>query len=83
MPKSSSSADLPALPGLLVINLSQPKTDGAIRQAGVIGETGMMKKEKTAYKNESIKNVFFIFNWTMYNYTYQKITCSVFCAGDL
>lgn len=76
MPKSNISADLPGLPVLPVINLSQPKTDGAIRQAGVMGETGKIQKEmhylldRIAYKNENIKNVFFIFNWTMYHHTY-------------
>lgn len=90
MAKSNISADLPGLPVLLVINLSQPKPDGAIRQAGVMGETGKIQKEmhyhlldRIARKNENIKNVFFIFNWTMYDYTYQKIMCSVFCAGHL
>lgn len=89
MPKSNISADLPGLPVLLVINLSQPKPDGAIRQAGVMGETGKIQKgmhyllDRTACKNENIKNVFFIFNWTMYDYTYQKIMRNVFCAGHL
>lgn len=89
MSKSNISADLPGLPVLLVINLSQLKTDGAIRQAGVMGETGKIEKEmhylldRTACKNENIKNVFFIFNWTMYDYAYQKIMCDVFCAGHL
>lgn len=89
MPKSNISADLPGLPALLVINLSQPKTDGAIRQPEVMGETGRIQKEmhylldRIACKNENIKNVFFIFNWTIYDYTYQKIMCDVFCAGYL
>lgn len=71
MPKSNISADLPGLPVLLVINLSQTKTDGAIRQAEVMGETGKTEEEmhyllgRTVHKNENIKNVFFIFNWTM------------------
>lgn len=36
---------------------------------------------RTAHKNENIKNVFFIFNWTMYDYTYQKIMCNVLVQG--
>jgi len=89
MPKSNISADLPGLPALLVINLSQPKTDGAIRQPEVMGETGRIQKEmhylldRIACKNENIKNVFFIFNWTIYDYTYKKIMGEVFCAGPL
>lgn len=89
MPKSNISADLPGLPVLLAINLSQLKTDGAIRQAGIMGETGKTEKEmhyllgRAAHKNENIKNVFFIFNWTMYDYTYQKMMCNVLCAGHL
>lgn len=43
--KSNTSADLPGFPGLLLINLSQPKTDGVIRQAGVMGEAGKILKE--------------------------------------
>lgn len=89
MPKSNISADLPGAPALPVINLSQPQTDGAIRQAGVMGGTGKIQKEKhylldrIACKNENIKNVFFILNWTLYDYTYQKIMCDVLCAGHL
>lgn len=45
MPKSNISADLPGLPVLLVINLSQPKTDGAIRQAGVLGKLARYRKK--------------------------------------
>lgn len=75
MPKSNISADLPGLPVLVVINLSQPKMDGAIRQAGVMGETGKTQEkmhyllDRIACKNKNIKNVFFIFNWAMYDYT--------------
>lgn len=88
-PKSNITADLPGVPVLPVINLSQPKTDGDIRQAGVMRGTSKIQKEthylldRIACKNENIKNVFFIFNWMLYDYTYQKILCNVFCAGHL
>lgn len=89
MPKSNVFADLSGLPVLVAINLSQLRTDGAIRQAEVMEETGKTEKEmhyllgRTAHKTENIKNIFFIFNWTMYDYTYQKIMCNVLCAGHL
>lgn len=72
MPKSNISADLPGLPALLVINLSQPKTDGAIRQPEVMGETGRIMLVNCAQRNEAALAVY---SSVGLNMEFEAISC--------